>query len=109
VLGCTTCCLRPPPARARRRWPSARAELPGLANQAATTAVTSIASELDGYRGDTRFTTWAYKYVIHALSDAAGRRFWHTSPARGGTDYQGLMAAAAGSMTGANEPGESNQ
>jgi len=75
--------LKAASGEARRRWPPAWAELPGLANQAATTAVTSIASELDGYRGDTRFTTWAYKYVVYALSDAAGRQFWHTSPARG--------------------------
>jgi len=65
----------------RRRWPSAPAEFPALASQVATTAVTSIASELDGYRGGTRFTTWAYKYVIYGLSDAAGRQFWQTVPA----------------------------
>src|SRR5258708_30296280 len=44
---------------AQRRWPPGRAELPALASQAATAAVTSISSELDGYRGDARFTTWA--------------------------------------------------
>ena len=63
---------------AQRRWPPDRAELPALASQAASAAVTSISSELDSYRGDTRFTTWAYKHVIYRLSDAAGRQFWHT-------------------------------
>lgn len=62
---------------ARRRWPSARADLPELATQAASTAVTSIVIELDSYRHGSRFTTWAYKYAICALSDAAGRQFWH--------------------------------
>jgi RNA polymerase sigma-70 factor, ECF subfamily len=66
---------------ARRRWPEGRAELHALASQAATGAVTSISSEIDGYRGDSRFTTWAYKYVICGLSDMAGRQFWQTSPA----------------------------
>src|SRR5260370_20845076 len=66
---------------AERRWSAAAApEEPGdLAGQAATAAVLAIASDLDGYSGDTRFMTWACKYVIYRLSDAAGRRLWHAS------------------------------
>src|SRR5258708_5578932 len=68
-------------SEAKRRWSAAAApEEPGdLAGQAATAAVLAIASNLDGYSGDTRFMTWASKYVIYRLSDAAGRRFWHAS------------------------------
>src|SRR5260221_6190366 len=68
-------------SEAERRWSAAAApEEPGdLAGQAATAAVLAIASDLDGYSGDTRFMTWASKYVIYRLSDVAGRRFWHAS------------------------------
>src|SRR5260221_3707401 len=68
-------------SEAERRWSAAAApEEPGdLAGQAATAAVLAIASDLDGYSGDTRFMTWACKYVIYRLSDAAGRRLWHAS------------------------------
>lgn len=66
---------------ARRRWSTAAAQDdPGdLASSAATAAVLAIASDLDGYSGGARFMTWARKYVICRLSDAAGRRFWQTS------------------------------
>src|SRR5258706_1606504 len=68
-------------SEAKRRWSATAApEEPGdLADQAATAAVLAIASDLDGYSGDTRFMTWACKYVICRLSDAAGRRFWDAS------------------------------
>lgn len=82
---------------ARRRWPPARAELSALASQAATAAVTSISSELDGYRGGARFTTWAYKYVIYSLSDAAGRQFWQAMPARAQHEDWSRLAGPPGS------------
>src|SRR6266849_682328 len=68
-------------SEANRRWSRAAAEVePGdLAIEAATAAVLAIASDLDGYSGGTRFMTWACKYVIYRLSDAAGRRYWHAS------------------------------
>src|SRR5260221_3061758 len=68
-------------SEAERRWSAAAApEEPGdLAGEAATAGVLRISSDLDGYSGDTRFMTWACKYVIYRLSDAAGRRFSHAS------------------------------
>src|SRR5258707_6743178 len=68
-------------SEARRRWRSAAAQddPDDLAGTAATAAGLAIASDLDGYRGGTRFMTWACKYVICRLSDAAGRGFWQTN------------------------------
>ncbi|HKR69695.1 MAG TPA: hypothetical protein VJT16_12715 [Streptosporangiaceae bacterium] len=51
-----------------------------LTDRAADAAVTAISGQLDRYRAHTRFTTWACKYVMFALSDAAGRQFWGDQP-----------------------------
>ena len=32
--------------------------------------------ELSGFRGESRFTTWAYKFVILEVSTKLGRHFW---------------------------------
>jgi RNA polymerase sigma-70 factor (ECF subfamily) len=79
-------------SEANRRWSRAAAEVePGdLAIEAATAAVLAIASDLDGYSGGTRFMTWACKYVIYRLSDAAGRRFWHSAPPAEELDWKRL-------------------
>src|SRR5258708_19038417 len=80
-------------SEAGRRWRSAAAQddPDDLAGTAATAAGLAIASDLDGYRGGTRFMTWACKYVICRLSDAAGRRFLHTNaPPSEGMDWKRL-------------------
>jgi len=51
-----------------------------LCNRAADSALNAISVELVRYRAHTRFTTWAYKYVMFGLSEAAGRRFWSGQP-----------------------------
>src|SRR5215470_9403295 len=50
---------------AQRRWPpaAAQAEPDDLARKAATAALLAIVSDLGGYSGDSRFMTWACKYV----------------------------------------------
>jgi RNA polymerase sigma-70 factor (ECF subfamily) len=88
---------------ARRRWPeqagpadrrdqaarhaeqeplveTEHSDLADLAAGAAVAAVGAISGELDRYRAHTRFLTWAYKYVMFGLSDAAGRQFWSAQP-----------------------------
>jgi hypothetical protein len=40
-------------------------DLDDLAVQAADAALRAILSRLHTYRGDTRFTTWAYKFALH--------------------------------------------
>jgi len=57
-------------------------ELDDLAFQAAADAMISILRKLDTFRGESRFTTWAYKFVIFEVSNKLGRHFWVNPPAR---------------------------
>jgi RNA polymerase sigma-70 factor (ECF subfamily) len=54
-----------------------RGELDDLANQAADDALVAILAKLDGFRGASRFTTWAYKFVLLEAGVKARRRAWH--------------------------------
>ena len=51
-------------------------ELDDLAYQAAADALLAIDLKLGQFRGDSRFTTWAYKFVIFEVSAKIGRHFW---------------------------------
>jgi RNA polymerase sigma-70 factor (ECF subfamily) len=52
------------------------ADLDDLARQAADLAVAAVLRKLPEYRGDSRFTTWAYKFVIFEMSAALRREAW---------------------------------
>ena len=51
-------------------------ELEDLAHQAAADALLAIVAKLDQFRGESRFTTWAYKFVIFEVSTKMSRHFW---------------------------------
>ncbi|MGH7921801.1 MAG: sigma-70 family RNA polymerase sigma factor [Candidatus Dormibacteraceae bacterium] len=51
-------------------------ELDDLAMQAASDALLAIDRKVDGFRGDSRFTTWACKFVIFEVSTKLGRHWW---------------------------------
>jgi RNA polymerase sigma-70 factor, ECF subfamily len=51
-------------------------DLEDLACQAAADALLAIIGKLGQFRGDSRFTTWAYKFVILEVSSKIGRHFW---------------------------------
>jgi RNA polymerase sigma-70 factor (ECF subfamily) len=51
-------------------------ELDDLAYQAAADALVAITGKLGQFRGESRFTTWAYKFVIFEVSAKIGRHFW---------------------------------
>jgi len=51
-------------------------EFQDLTYQAAADALVAITRKLGQFRGDSRFTTWAYKFVILEVSDKLGRHFW---------------------------------
>ena len=51
-------------------------ELDDLAYQAAADALIGITGKLRRFRGESRFTTWAYKFVIFEVSAKIGRHFW---------------------------------
>lgn len=56
-------------------------ELDDLAHQAAADAMVAVLAKLPGFRGDSRFTTWAYKFVMFEVSAKIGRHFWTKRPA----------------------------
>ena len=64
----------------RRRRHSVRdvsqSELEDLAMQATADAVVAILAKLHTFRGDSRFTTWAYKFVLLEASVKLRRRAW---------------------------------
>jgi RNA polymerase sigma-70 factor (ECF subfamily) len=63
----------------RRRAPRlqlAGPELDDLAYQAAADALIAITGKLGQFRGESRFTTWAYRFVILEVSAKVGRHFW---------------------------------
>jgi RNA polymerase sigma-70 factor (ECF subfamily) len=71
--------LRIARGEARRRGPRLRItgpELDDLAYQAAADALVAITGKLGQFRGESRFTTWAYKFVIFEVSAKIGRHFW---------------------------------
>jgi len=51
-------------------------ELDDLAYQAAADALLAIVAKLGQFRGESKFTTWAYKFVILEVSAKIGRHFW---------------------------------
>ena len=62
-----------------RRGPRLRItgpELDDLAFQAAADALLAITGKIGQFRGESRFTTWAYKFVIFEVSAKIGRHFW---------------------------------
>ena len=58
------------------RHPIAGPELDDLAHQAADDALLAITTKLGQFRGESRFTTWAYRFVILEVSAKLGRHFW---------------------------------
>ncbi|MDX6698551.1 MAG: hypothetical protein QOE65_1948 [Solirubrobacteraceae bacterium] len=51
-------------------------ELDDLAMQAADDALLAVLRKLDSYRGDSRFTTWAYKFALLEAAVKVRRRSW---------------------------------
>ena len=56
------------------------ADLGDLAGQAASDAAIVILHKLDTYRGESRFTSWAYKFAIFEVSAVLRRAAWRDRP-----------------------------
>jgi RNA polymerase sigma-70 factor (ECF subfamily) len=52
-------------------------ELDDLAMQAADDALMAVMRKLDSFRGDSRFTTWAYKFALLEAAVKVRRRMWN--------------------------------
>lgn len=57
-------------------------ELDDLAEQAASDATLSVCRRLDTFRGDSRFLTWAYAFVVFEVSGKLGRHAWRRDGVR---------------------------
>jgi RNA polymerase sigma-70 factor (ECF subfamily) len=83
--------LRIPRAELQRRGGQLQItgpELDDLAHQAAADALVAITAKLGQFRGESRFTTWAYKFVIFEVSAKVGRHFWrHPAVAMDARDW----------------------
>jgi RNA polymerase sigma-70 factor (ECF subfamily) len=62
--------------RRRALADSRRGDLDDLATQAAADALMAILRKLHTYRGDSRFTTWAYKFALLEAAVEVRRRTW---------------------------------
>jgi len=70
-------------AEVRRRsasTPVTGPELDDVAHQAADDAMLAILAKLDGFRGESRFITWAYRFVVLEVSGKLGRHYWRNPP-----------------------------
>jgi RNA polymerase sigma-70 factor (ECF subfamily) len=66
-------------------------ELDDLAYQAASDAVVAVMGKVGQFRGESRFTTWACKFAIFAVSTEIGRHFWQRpTAAMGAEDWDRL-------------------
>jgi RNA polymerase sigma-70 factor (ECF subfamily) len=75
--------LRAARTELRRRGPAiAGRERDDLAHQAAADALVAVRRKLPAFRGESRFTTWAYKFVVFEVSTKLGRHFWRAPYAR---------------------------
>jgi RNA polymerase sigma-70 factor, ECF subfamily len=63
-------------ARFELRRRGAHSDVDDLATQAANDALVAILAKLPSYRGDSRFTTWAYKFALLEAGVKARRRAW---------------------------------
>ncbi|HEY6887520.1 MAG TPA: sigma-70 family RNA polymerase sigma factor [Solirubrobacter sp.] len=67
--------------RRRGQLPSLRGpEFDDVAQQCADDALVNILAKLDDFRGLSRFTTWAYKFVIFEVSGKIARHSWREHP-----------------------------
>jgi RNA polymerase sigma-70 factor (ECF subfamily) len=62
--------------RREGRHPVTGPELDDLAHQAADDALIAVLAKLGLFRGESRFTTWAYKFAVLEVSAKMGRHFW---------------------------------
>ncbi len=55
-------------------------ELADVVHQAADDALIAIIAKLDDFRGESLFTTWAYRFVVLEVASKLSRHTWRTRP-----------------------------
>ena len=75
----------------RRATAVSGVELEDVVQQAADDALVAIIAKLGDFRGESRFTTWAYKFVVLEVASKLTRHSWRTRPAVSGlADWEQL-------------------
>ena len=82
-------------ARRRAAMPHMRDEVADVALEAADDALISVRAHLDDFRGDSRFTTWAYKFALLEAAVKLRRRAWQGRELPIEPDAMNLFAAIA--------------
>ena len=72
--------------RRGRRLGIAGAELDDLAHEAAADALLAILAKLNQFRGESRFVTWAYKFVVLEVAHKTTRHAWRRAAPHGEVD-----------------------
>ncbi|MHC9291076.1 RNA polymerase sigma factor [Mycobacterium sp. LTG2003] len=62
--------------RRAARTPVTGRELDDIAEQAAADALLAVLAKLVSFRGESRFTTWAYRFVALEVSEKLNRHHW---------------------------------
>jgi RNA polymerase sigma-70 factor (ECF subfamily) len=74
-----------------------REALEDIAQQSADDALVAVLAKLDAFRGESRFTTWAYKFAILETSVALRRHAWQGREIPLEEEGWGRLRAAGGS------------
>lgn len=67
--------------RRRTLWGIEGPELEDLAHHAAGDALLALLAKLEQFRGESRFTTWACRFVVLEVSMKLSRHFWRRAAA----------------------------
>ncbi len=77
-----------------------------LAQQSADDALVAILAKLDDFRGDSRFTTWAYKFALLEAAVKVRRRAWQGREVPVEADHWALMSDHGSTPDVESETGE---
>ena len=77
-----------------------------LAQQSADDALVAVLRKLDDFRGESRFTTWAYKFALYEAAVKLRRRAWQERELPLEPETWSLMAAAGSSPSDRAADGE---
>ncbi len=76
-------------------------EFDDLVHQAAHDALMHILAKVGEFRGDSRFITWAYQFVVFEVSAKASRHAWQRQPPRADDEAWARLSDALSSQPAA--------
>ena len=93
--------------RAERGGQRAAADLDQMAEDCAQDSLLAILARLHTFRGDSRFTTWAYTFAVHTALVAARRDAWRTVPLDSLLDGAGALGRLTEAAVSTGDPDQS--